>query len=430
MQKNLRILVLILALLLVATLESRGQADPGIRDTLRIDSVASFISGVGVVPVHFYNDEQLYGVEMTVQHNGVGIRIDSFSFAGGRVANVAFRNRRISSDGKILNVSALEGGAQNIPVGNGLLGHIYLSYDETVVQQTAVIDSITWAPDATFTTDFILPSVVAFTPEFVKGYLTVAENPPSFDSIWVANGSGVAGMSVAVDIFLFNERNTRDVSVALTWGSDRLTFDSLSFEGMRADPAQSKFTQYSNALHQCLGQITFGDDVPLAPGTGLFMQAWFSIDESTPDTAITIDSASYAGVQGTFLLLTAVDGNREVRPIFRSGELQVSVATDVDDQDGSLLPRDFALMQNYPNPFNPTTVIEFALPRASNVKIELYDITGRLVRTLTDGSMSAGTHKVSFDGRSSSGNQLASGVYFYRLQANDFTATKKMLLMK
>jgi hypothetical protein len=159
------------------------------------------------------------------------------------------------------------------------------------------------------------------------------------------------------------------------------------------------------------------------------MQAWFTIAEPTPDTTIEFDTASFAGVQGTFLILTSVDGNRQVNPIFHTGTLQVSVATDVDD-DGSLLPREFALMQNYPNPFNPTTVISFALPRSSDVRIDLYDITGRLVRTLADETMAAGNHTITFDGRSSSGNQLATGVYFYRMQANGFVATKKMLLMK
>lgn len=431
MQKKLRILVLLLALLLVATLDSKGQvSDPGIRDTLRIDSTMAFVSGSGIVPVHFYNDEALFGLEMTIHHNGAGIRIDSFSFAGGRVATAALRNTRISSDGRILNVSVLESGAENIEPGNGLLGHIYISYEETVMPQTAIIDTMTWTEVIEYSNQFILPgNSQYFRASFRKGFLTISDNPPSFDSVWVADGNGVAGQPVAMDIYLFNERNTRDVSIALTWGSGRLHFDSLSFAGMRAEPAQTKFTQYSNVLHQCLGQITFGEANPLAPGSGAFMQAWFTIAAPTPDTTIEFDTASFAGTQGTFLILTSVDGNREVKPIFHTGTLQVSVATDVDD-DGSLLPREFALMQNYPNPFNPTTVISFALPRSSDVRIDLYDITGRLVRTLADETMTAGNHTITFDGRSSSGNQLATGVYFYRMQANGFVATKKMLLMK
>ncbi len=97
------------------------------------------------------------------------------------------------------------------------------------------------------------------------------------------------------------------------------------------------------------------------------MKAWFTVDPSTPDTTIEIDTAAFAGVQQTVLILTAVDGNREVVPIYHKGTMQISVATDVNDGE-DLLPRSFALRQNYPNPFNPTTYIEFALPRASDVR--------------------------------------------------------------
>ncbi len=429
MQKNLRILTLLLALLLLATLSSKGQTDPGTPDTLRVDSVTAFISGMGIVPVHFYNDEPLFGLEMTLRHTGVGIKIDSFSFVGGRVEAVSIKNRLISDDSTIITVSVLESSG-NIPIGSGLLGELFLSYDGTVSPQVAQIDSFTWSPDVIeYSTFFLQPSLAQHMPIFRKGYLNLAENPPSFDSLWVTDGDGVAGQPMAVDIHLFNERDVRDVSVALTWRSDRLTFDSLSFTGMRSSPAQSKFVQYSNVLHQFLTQLTFGESTPLEPGTGLLLKAWFTVDPSTPDTTIEIDTAAFAGVQQTVLILTAVDGNREVVPIYHKGTMQISVATDVNDGE-NLLPQSFALGQNYPNPFNPTTYIEFALPRASDVRLDIYDITGRLVRTLVDQPMAAGDHRVEFDGRSSSGVQIATGVYFYRIQAGDYKATRKMLLMK
>ena len=431
MKKNVRILALLLALILLATLSSKGQTDPGIPDTLRLDSVTAFVSGIGIVPVHFYNDEPLFGLEMTLRHTGVGIRVDSFSFVGGRVAALAFKNSRISDDSSILTISVLEGGTDNIPAGSGLLGQIFFSYDLTVTPQTAVIDSFTWSPEVLeYGTWFIQPNSTQHKPIFKKGYLNVADNPPSFDSLWVANADGVAGQPVALDIYLFNERDVRDVSIAMTWGSSRMTFDSLSYSGMRSSPASSKFTQYSNVLHQFLSQLTFGEAVPLEPGSRLLLKAWFTIDPATPDTAIQIDTAAFAGVQPTILILTAVDGNREIVPIFHKGTLQISVATDVDDAENDLLPKTFSLAQNYPNPFNPSTVIEFALPRASDVRIDMFDITGRRVRTIADEAMTAGVHRITFDGRSSSGDLLATGVYFYRMQAGAYTATKKMLLMK
>jgi hypothetical protein len=94
------------------------------------------------------------------------------------------------------------------------------------------------------------------------------------------------------------------------------------------------------------------------------------------------------------------------------------------------LPNKFTLMQNYPNPFNAVTNIGFNLPLSQQVKLQVYDLLGRSVVTLHDGFLQAGSHAIEWDGRSAAGNELASGVYFYRLQAEDFDDTKKMLLIK
>lgn len=94
------------------------------------------------------------------------------------------------------------------------------------------------------------------------------------------------------------------------------------------------------------------------------------------------------------------------------------------------LPDRFVLGQNYPNPFNAGTNIDFNLPRSGQINLQVYDLLGRSVVTLHDGFMQAGSHTVIWDGRSATGNNLATGVYFYRLQADGFDKTKKMLLIK
>ncbi len=89
------------------------------------------------------------------------------------------------------------------------------------------------------------------------------------------------------------------------------------------------------------------------------------------------------------------------------------------------LPAQYSLSQNYPNPFNPETTIKFSLPRHSKVKLEIFDAIGRSVDTLVDSELDAGTHRYIW-----SGTKFSSGVYFYRISANEFSSSKKLILMK
>jgi uncharacterized protein (DUF1501 family) len=91
----------------------------------------------------------------------------------------------------------------------------------------------------------------------------------------------------------------------------------------------------------------------------------------------------------------------------------------------STIPKEYALGQNYPNPFNPDTTIGFNLPRTSTVLLEVYDLLGRSVATLVDGEMPAGSHSVQFHARG-----LASGTYIYRLRADEYVETRKLMLLR
>lgn len=94
------------------------------------------------------------------------------------------------------------------------------------------------------------------------------------------------------------------------------------------------------------------------------------------------------------------------------------------------LPSNYALEQNYPNPFNPETSIEFSLPEGAVVELVIYDVLGRQVRRLASGEYTAGQHAIMWDGRDENRNQVASGVYLYRLQAGNHSFTRKMMLLK
>lgn len=103
--------------------------------------------------------------------------------------------------------------------------------------------------------------------------------------------------------------------------------------------------------------------------------------------------------------------------------------TNVKDNVATVRPLSM-LGQNYPNPFNPTTNIKFNIPSASNVNLSVYNVKGQLVKTLVAGSLTAGEHTVTWNGVDNNNNSVASGVYFYRLEANGQSEMRKMLLMK
>ncbi len=94
------------------------------------------------------------------------------------------------------------------------------------------------------------------------------------------------------------------------------------------------------------------------------------------------------------------------------------------------MPSGFDLAQNYPNPFNPTTNIRFSLPQEEHVRLHIFDITGKLVKTLIDEAITAGNREIEWDGTNIDGQKVASGLYLYRMQAGNYVMTKKMVMMK
>ncbi|HAX47870.1 MAG TPA: hypothetical protein DCX92_02690, partial [Bacteroidetes bacterium] len=89
------------------------------------------------------------------------------------------------------------------------------------------------------------------------------------------------------------------------------------------------------------------------------------------------------------------------------------------------VPENYSLSQNYPNPFNPTTNIKLQIPKAGNVKLTVFDVTGKEVAVLVNENLSAGEYKVDFNAHG-----LTSGVYFYRIESAGFIDVKKMMLVK
>jgi hypothetical protein len=148
-----------------------------------------------------------------------------------------------------------------------------------------------------------------------------------------------------------------------------------------------------------------------APGNLVEMTVeteWTDPEYDTEDVYYKITALDYAG--------------NESAPAF------LESTTGAEDQ---VIPRSFALHQNAPNPFNPETMIRYDVPpMGGRVIVTIYDVSGRLVRTLVDGARTAGQHSARWDGRNENGQRLASGVYFCRMTARGFVGKQKMILLR
>ncbi len=155
---------------------------------------------------------------------------------------------------------------------------------------------------------------------------------------------------------------------------------------------------------------------------------------TTPEPAVLVDSTSSINdttiiLNGLtndttyYIRLTAVDWSQNESAF--SNEIQVTPQATGLEFEEHTLPKEFALDQNFPNPFNPETTIGFALPRATHVRIEMYDLMGKRVGVYLDAFRKAGVHRFTIHA-----GDLSSGIYFYRLTAGDFQQIRRMVLLR
>lgn len=176
------------------------------------------------------------------------------------------------------------------------------------------------------------------------------------------------------------------------------------------------------SVSRSLGWHKFGITV------GVDSQVEFHIDDALV--------ATLAGQYNEIYMLAALGRNSGITTYYiddlrirRYSSPEPAVFTAVREEEAPVVPTVYALAQNYPNPFNPVTRIRFELPAASKAELRVFDVSGRVVKTLVDLPMDAGQHTVVWNGRSDAGRSVASGIYFYRLEAGDFVATRKMVLL-
>ncbi len=170
---------------------------------------------------------------------------------------------------------------------------------------------------------------------------------------------------------------------------------------------------------------------PFLPVDWSFLPGHDTVFTDTGQLVVSIipSDTAHVGDSGSVVATGYDTGGNEIGSMI--WELVIfDTTSEVGQSNEELIIRKFALFQNYPNPFNPQTVIRYALSKGCNVEITIFNILGQKVRGLINEYRSAGAHEILWDGKDDLGKELSSGIYFYRLKTDEFTESKKMILLK
>jgi hypothetical protein len=213
------------------------------------------------------------------------------------------------------------------------------------------------------------------------------------------------GEEVAIDVDLADYVQLKGYGLSVVYDADKLeyvrtvTTNSLLGEGELATP---------RAITQTEGQVDIAAYGETVSEGALGMSVIFRTKSEIENTYVEVTDSQVR------------DGDFAVNTVALPAPVQIQTR-----------PEAFALANNYPNPFNPATTIKYALPEASQVRLEVFNVVGQVVSTLVDNHQNAGRYVVQWDATNDQGHSLSSGIYFYRLQAGgEFLEVKKMLLLK
>ena len=242
--------------------------------------------------------------------------------------------------------------------------------------------------------------------------------------------------SAFVDV---NELTTLQIGWDWTTNMATLQMDSAvpsaAFDAMEIGPFffLDNLLATTNAMQTAIASgISLFMNFPVAASYQHVCTYYMTMTNWIASSALTIDTAEILPTfNSTEYLFDPTPGN-DYDPIW-GGPINMS-GTAVEEVIPGALPTSFQLNQNFPNPFNPSTTISFDLPTRSKVTLKIFNLLGQEVSTLIDKDLPANSYKVEWDGRSDTGESVASGIYFYKLIAeagdNEFVETKKMMLLK
>jgi len=407
------------------------------------DKISS-TGGVLSLPINVLNKEDIGSGSFKISYPADALTLTGVT-AGARAGGMDFTIAETTTDAGVA-ISTIEFSGGNVSLG-GLEELCTLDFALSAVSSGTTL-SISLADvslsDAAGTAlaDVQQPTVDTTEPEVIFGDslvvgvisgahqvgeadelsgIAVIENGQLFLPILLKN-------SKPVSVLEFYITKTRaDESVTLTLSEIQKT-DRIAADFM-LDATTVKDT--ADYIHLFGFQNPAGD--PIAAGSGELLTLVFDIadpngviDENNPlDVTLELRGVELLASDGTMLTVQEVDG---------VATLDFRVPADVEGLGGgATLPKTFALEQNSPNPFNPSTTINYQVPEDAGglaVSLNVYDIRGRLVRTLVKEVKGPGYYTAYWDGTNNHGQQVSSGVYFYRFSSEKYTLTRKMVLLK
>jgi hypothetical protein len=264
----------------------------------------------------------------------------------------------------------------------------------------------------------------------------VAKDVGNRDIFRIGEATFVSQSEFTVPLNVINDEDIVALDIPLEF-TEGVTLNKVTFESTNVDNFDVKISNIDNDQNRVvIGLVSMVNAPregaflkPAARGANTVAVLHFTVDDvalkSVDFKVFTTENPSH---NLTYVYNETVDGVpyvQEVNPEFVGSNVALN-----SQAPGVALPTEFSLSQNVPNPFNPTTQVSFALPKAANVNLTIYNVLGQQVKTLVNQEMSAGVQTIEWDGTDNTGRTVASGVYFYRLNAGDFQATKKMLMLK
>lgn len=271
---------------------------------------------------------------------------------------------------------------------------------------------------------------------FAVPAILLAADVGKTDIVRVGQAEFVSQTEFTVALEVIHDEELAAMDLPLTF-SKGVTLNSVTFEGTRVAGFDEKIANIDNENHRVdIGLINMvyaqKDNPTLKPaanGNHNVAVLHFTLDDPNLENLVIGHYKTEAPYHELMLVYNQYDNGvplvRDLVPTFESGT--VSLASR---NPAAALPTTYELSQNIPNPFNPTTQIMFALPQAGKVNLSIYNVLGQHVKNLVDDYMGAGFQTVTWDGTDYAGHQVASGVYFYRLTAGQFSDTRKMMLLK